>query len=151
MLHAILKTLHVLGVILWIGGMAFSQFSLRPSLVLLDAPARVKLMHEVFRRFFAIATVASLVVVISGAWMMGQLAQANIEPPPAWKAMAVLGVVMLVVFGYVRAVLFRRLGDAVERQDWPAGAAVLASIRRCIIANLALGLSIIVIVLGPTA
>ena len=151
MLHAILKTLHVLGVILWIGGMAFSQFSLRPSLVLLEGPVRVKLMHEVFRRFFAIATVASLVVVGSGAWMMGLVAEAHIDPPAAWKAMAVLGVAMLVIFGYVRAVLFRRLEAAVRHEDWPAGAAALAGIRRCIIANLAIGLSIIVIVLGPAA
>ena len=52
MLHALLKTIHVLGVVVWIGGMAFSQFSLRPALAVLDGPARVRLMQQVFQRFF---------------------------------------------------------------------------------------------------
>jgi uncharacterized membrane protein len=147
-LLALLKTLHVLGVIVWIGGMAFSQFALRPALPVLEPPTRVRLMHGVFARFFAIVTAAGLVVVLSGAWMMGLRAQAGMPPPLAWQAMALLGIAMLLIFAYVRIALFRRLAQAVAMQDWPAGAAALAGIRRWIVVNLGIGLAIIVIVLG---
>ena len=145
MLAALLKTLHVLGVVAWVGGMAFSQFSLRPSLALLDAPARIRLMHEVFRRFFAQAAAAALVVLVTGVAL---IALGGGEPRFAVQAMAMLGLAMGVVLGVVRLHLYPRLGTAVARQDWPAGAATLQSIRRAILLNLALGLSIIVIALG---
>jgi uncharacterized membrane protein len=147
MLHALLKTIHVLGVVVWIGGMAFSQFSLRPALAVLDGPARVRLMQQVFQRFFAIVAVAGALVLLSGGWMMAGVAAAGARVPPAWHAMAALGVLMLLIFGHVRLVLYRRLAGAVETQDWAAGAAALAGIRRWVMVNLGLGLLTIAIVL----
>jgi uncharacterized membrane protein len=146
MLHALLKTLHLLGVVVWVGGMAFAQFSLRPSLTVLDPPARLRLMHEVFGRFFAIVAVAGLLVLFTGGWMMADVAKGGSRVPLAWQAMAGLGVVMLLIFGYVRLALYGRFGRAVVAQDWAAGAAALAPIRRWIAVNLALGAAVIAIV-----
>jgi len=147
MLHALLKTIHVLGVVVWIGGMAFSQFSLRPALAVLDGPARVRLMQQVFQRFFAIVAVAGALVLLTGAWMMAGVARTGVPVPPAWHAMAGLGVLMLLIFGHVRLVLYRRLARAVQAQEWAAGAAALAGIRRWVMVNLGLGLLTIAIVL----
>ena len=47
MLYAALKTLHVLAIVLWIGGMFFAHFFLRPAAAALDPPVRLKLMHDV--------------------------------------------------------------------------------------------------------
>ena len=49
--------------------------------------------------------------------------------------------------GHVRLVLYRRLARAVQAQDWAAGAAALAGIRRWVMVNLGLGLLTIAIVL----
>ena len=74
MLYAILKTLHLLSIILWIGGMAFVLFFLRPALGSLQPPARVTLMHDVLRRFFGAVSAAIIIVLVSGLWMMGEFA-----------------------------------------------------------------------------
>jgi len=52
MFYATLKTIHLLSVIVWIGGMVFAHFFLRPALTPLAAPDRVRLMHDVLGRFF---------------------------------------------------------------------------------------------------
>jgi uncharacterized membrane protein len=40
MIDAILKTVHVLSVVVWIGGMVFAHFFLRPAVAQLDPPVR---------------------------------------------------------------------------------------------------------------
>ena len=53
-LDALLKTLHVLAVVLWVGGMVFAHFYLRPSLTEFDPPTRLALMCSVLKRFFGL-------------------------------------------------------------------------------------------------
>ena len=48
MLYATLKALHLLSIIVWLGGMVFTLFFLRPALGVLSAPPdRLRLMHAV--------------------------------------------------------------------------------------------------------
>ena len=58
MLYATLKLVHVLSLIVWIGGMVFAHFFLRPATLSLEPPQRVRLMHDVLQRFFAAVSVA---------------------------------------------------------------------------------------------
>ena len=46
MIYAALKTVHVLAIIVWIGGMVFAHFFLRPAVAQLEAPVRLRLMHD---------------------------------------------------------------------------------------------------------
>ena len=71
MIYATLKTLHLLAVLLWVGGMAFAHLFLRPALGVLAGPQRLALMHEVLRRFLAAVSVASVLAVATGIWMLG--------------------------------------------------------------------------------
>ncbi len=49
---ASLYALHVLAAVLWVGGMFFAWMVLRPAAVaVLQAPERLRLWAEVFRRF----------------------------------------------------------------------------------------------------
>ena len=66
--------------------------------------------------------------------------------PLDWAVMAVLGVLMVAIFGHIRFVLYKRLSAAVAAQDWPAGAAQLGQIRQWVLVNLVLGLLIVVVV-----
>lgn len=149
MLFAPLKYIHLLAVIVWLGGMAFSHFFLRPAVQTLEPAVRVPLMHAVLQRFFAAMLVTVAVVLLSGLGMVASVyqmaaqAELQFQMPLSWKLMAVLGLVMAGIFGHIRFALFKRLHAAVQTADWPAGGKALASIRFWVAANLALGVAII--------
>ena len=151
MIYATLKTIHVFSIVLWIGGMAFAHFFLRPAVAQLEASVRLRLMHDVLGRFFQAVLVASLLTLISGVWMLGRVAKqvvqsgGSFEMPLAWTVMAVLGIVMVAIFMHIRFVLFKRRGQAVATSDWSAGAAVMAQIRRWVSINLGTGFLVLLV------
>lgn len=149
MIFSVLKLIHVLAVILWVGGMAFAHFFLRPSVQALDPPVRLRLLHAVMKRFFSAVLLASLAVLVSGVWMIGRVARQAVqsglvfEMPLAWSIMAALGIVMIAIFGHIRFALFKRLSRSVEAEDWPVAGAAMASIRSWVFANLCIGIVVI--------
>lgn len=153
MFYATLRTIHLLSLIVWLGGMVFAHFFLRPALAQLEAPQRLRLMHDVLGRFFNAVLVAAALVLASGTWMIGrtarQMAQSGVKfnMPLEWMVMALLGVVMVLIFGHIRFVLYKRLTRTVNEAAWPAGGAVLASIRSWVMVNLAIGVVIVVVTL----
>jgi uncharacterized membrane protein len=157
-LYASLKAVHLLAIVVWIGGMAFTLFCLRPGARVLEPAARVTLMHAVMARFILVVAIAAAVAFASGATMVGiawsSAARAGLafNMPLDWYAMFALFFVMLAVFAHIRVVLFRRLANAVQGAHWADGAAALGSIRWEVTLNLVLGTFIIVFVrLGGTA
>ena len=158
MLYASLKALHLLAVVAWVGGMAFTLFCLRPAAAVLEPPARVTLMHAAMRRFIGLVTASAGVAFVSGAAMLGIARSASARAglafnmPLDWYAMVGLFFFMLAVFVHVRVVLFARLTRAVTAQRWADGAAALGAIRWDVTLNLVVGIFIIVFVrLGGTA
>jgi uncharacterized membrane protein len=156
LIYTVLKTVHLLALIVWIGGMVFSHFFLRPSLSVLEPPARLKLMHAVLGRFFQAVLVAALLTLGSGVWMLGRVAKqvvqagGSFQMPWQWTVMATGGLLMVLVFGHIRFVLFKRLARAMAVADWPAGGAALGQIRQWVLANLVLGAVILVVTLLRT-
>ena len=157
MLYISLKTLHLLAVIVWIGGMVFAQFFLRPAVAILAIPDRVRLMHDVVGRFFDAVLFLALLVLVTGGWMIARparqmaLSGVKFNMPLEWTVMAALGLVMLVIFGYLRWVLYQRLTRAVAALDWAAGAAALAGIRTWVMVNLVIGVVIVLVTLSGAA
>ena len=153
MFYAALKTIHLLSIIVWIGGMVFAHFFLRPALITLAAPERVRLMHDVLGRFFNAVLVAAGLALVSGVWMIGRIAKQTVQAgvkfnlPLEWMVMTVLGLLMLAIFGYIRFALYPRLTRAVTSAAWPAGGAALASIRTWVTVNLAIGVVIVAVTL----
>lgn len=151
MIDATLKTLHVLSIIVWVGGMAFAHFFLRPAVASLDTQARLRLMHDVLGRFFQAVLVASVLTLVSGVWMLGRVAKQVVQSggafsmPLSWTVMAVLGVLMVAIFMHIRFALFKRLGRAVAATDGQAGGAALTQIRRWVSLNLGLGVLVVVV------
>ncbi|MBP3981463.1 CopD family protein [Acidovorax sp. JG5] len=155
MLYASLKLVHLLSLIVWIGGMVFAHFFLRPAAQALEPAARVQLMHDVLQRFLAAVLVAVVLVLASGLWMIGQSAHEAAQSggrfamPLGWTMMATIGLVMMAIFGHIRFALFKRLQRSVAASDWPAGGKALASIRTWVGINLMLGvLTVAVALLG---
>jgi uncharacterized membrane protein len=158
-LYASLKAVHLLSVVAWIGGMFFMQFCLRPAAAaVLEPPARVRLMHAAMRRFFDVVLVAIVLILVSGAAMIGLASRdatrsgLAFNMPLDWYAMVVVFVVMALLFSHIRLVLFRRLDRAVSAQAWPDAAAAMAAIRAEVLINFVLGVFVIIVVrLGGTA
>ncbi len=158
MLYAFLKAFHLLAVVVWVGGMAFTLFCLRPAARVLEPPARVTLMHAAMKRFITVAAIAVAVIFVCGAAMVGLAWSAAARTglafnmPLDWYTMIAIFFVMLEVFIHIRSVLFRRLDDAVAAAKWPEGAAALSAIRWEVSLNLVLGTFVIFFVrLGGTA
>lgn len=149
--YAALKLVHLLALIVWIGGMAFVLFFLRPAVLALEPPLRLRLMHDVLGRFFKAVLIAAVILLASGLWMIGRVAKESVQAglgfnmPLSWTIMTVLGIVMIAIFGYIRFVLYKRLTLAVTASNWAAGGAAMASIRTWVGINLAIGLVIIAV------
>ncbi|MFZ4651744.1 MAG: CopD family protein [Rubrivivax sp.] len=153
MLYALLKTLHVLAIVVWVGGMVFAHFFLRPAVARLEPPVRLRLMHDVLGRFFQAVLVASLLTLASGVWMLGRAARQVVQSggrfdmPLAWIVMAALGVAMVAIFLHIRFALYRRLARAVAAEQWPEAGKALAAIRAWVAVNLALGAAVLLVTL----
>ena len=158
MLYASLKAFHLLAVMVWIGGMAFTLFCLRPAGRVLDGPARVVLMHAAMKRFIAVVAYAIVVLLACGGAMIAiarsAAARAGLafNMPLDWYTMIAVFFAMLVVFVHIRNVLFKRLDAAVAEKRWADGAAALGRMRWEVSLNLVLGVFIVFFVrLGGTA
>lgn len=148
--YDLLRAIHILSMVLWIGGMMFVQWFLRPALLHLAAPARVMLLQEVLLRFFRAVIVASLAMLISGAWMLSNMllrfrrADLPFEMPISWWVMTIAGTFMVGVFFHIRLNLFVSLRAALQFNDPERTASALSKIRIWVSINLVLGLLIIV-------
>lgn len=153
MLYPILKTVHLLAAMIWIGGMVFSHFFLRPAVAQLEPAVRLRLMHAVLGRFFNAVLVVAVLSLVSGTWLIGQVARQVVQAgghfamPVEWMIMSTLGGAMVLIFAYIRWVLYRRLGRAVGAANWSDGALALGQIRNWVAVNLVLGVVIVVVTL----
>jgi len=146
-LHHVLLLLHLAGVIVWVGGMSFAIFCLRPAAAELPPAERLGLWSRVFGRFFPIVWVAVAAIIISGFSMLAGVGFA--QAPRAWHVMAGVGLVMAVVFANIWFGPWRTLQQAVAAGSWAQGAQALNLIRQRVTLNLALGgLNVVLATLG---
>lgn len=154
--YALLKLLHLGSVVIWVGGMFFALFCLRPAAMNLPPPTRVPFMADALGRFFNIVLWVALATIGSGVALVMRVAQTTRQTGAPfnmtldWMVMSALGLVMLAIFGHIRFALYKRLQRAVAAQDWPAGGAALGAIRTWVAVNLGLGALIILVVLLGT-
>ena len=132
--------LHVAAVIVWIGGMTFAHFCLRPAAVAtLQAPQRLPLMSSTLGRFFVIVGWSIALLWVSGVAMFVAAFAGGGSAPWNWNAMAALGAVMTIVFVVIVLRRHPRMREALEAGELPAAGAALDGIRRLVVVNLILG------------
>ena len=123
--YALVYALHVLAALVWVGGMFFA-WTIRPAAVAaLEAPARLGLWLEVFRRFFHWVWAAVILLPISGVGMLHLSFNGFAGAPRYVQVMMGLYVAMLALFLRVQALQVPELRRAVQAQDWPAGGQAL--------------------------
>jgi len=152
MLYDVLKTVHVLSIILWVGGMMFALWFMRPAMLQVEQQPRLTAVNDAMGRFFKAVLIASLLALVTGYWMLGRVAKQTVqagvsfEMPIGWWVMAVLGTLMVAIFMHIRFALYKRLRDAVQFGAWDKAAPALAKIQSWVAVNLGLGLAIILAV-----
>ena len=112
--------------------------ALRPvAHVALEPPVRLPFMAQVLRRFFAVVIASIAVLLATGVPLLMQVPGA--QAPRGWHAMAGLGVLMVLVFGHIFFVPWRRMQRAVAAQQWPEGGKRVNQVALLVKVNFALG------------
>ena len=146
---AFFKLIHLLAVVIWVGGMFFAYMVLRPSAMeVLEAPQRLRLWDAVFSRFFGWVWAAVAVLLVSGLYMI-YLAGGMSQAPRYVQVMLMLGLAMTVIYSYVYFALYVPLNLHVANQRWPEAGKILGRIRILVALNLILGLlTVCVVIIG---
>jgi uncharacterized membrane protein len=142
-MESLLLAVHVAAAAVWIGGMVFAHFCLRPAAFeVLEPPLRVPMMVSALGRFFRWVALSIVLLWITGLWRFVQVGFAN--APPGWHAMMGIAAVMTVIFGVIAHGLFPKVRAAAGSKRLPDAAAGLGRIRTLVAVNLGLGLATIV-------
>ncbi|QDL39361.1 CopD family protein [Rhodoferax sediminis] len=132
------KFLHLSGAIVWLGGMAFMLWALRPvATAQLQPPARLPLLAGVLTRFFSVAWISVGLLALTGATMLGSVGMKN--APVGWHLMMGIGLLMFAIFGHLYFGPFSRMKKAVAQADWPQAGQQIARIHPLVVLNFALG------------
>ena len=141
----ILIAAHVLSAVFWVGGMAFAYMVLRPAAGALEAPQRLGLWRRVFATFLPWAGVAALVLVVTGYAMMFLAFSGPATAPVYVHVMEMLGLLMTAIYLYLVVRPWQRFKKAVDGGATADAAAGLATIRKIVATNMALGVLVIIV------
>ena len=139
---------HILGAVVWVGGMFAAYACLRPAAGSLETPQRLALWRRFFAKFFPWVWISWIVLVGSGYWMLSTTFGGFSGAPVYVNIMQALGWIMILIYAFLFHGPWLKFKRAVDAQNWPAAGAELNRIRQLIAINLPLGL--IVVVIGGT-
>ncbi len=146
---SILSFLHVIAVVIWVGGMFFAYNFLRPAAgESLEPPARLTLWVGVFKRFFPLVWASVIILPLTGYIMIFMRWDSIGNAPIYVHIMNALGSLMILIYTHVYFSPFKRLKSAVEEKRWPDGGDALAKIRGLVAVNTILGIVVIIVASG---
>ena len=145
-MYDIVKLIHLIAGIVWMGGMTFMLYALRPAAVTLPDPQlRARLMVQVWQRFFLLVAIAVVALFATGtnlyttAFRAAKAATGQGSVPLGWNLMLVIGLVMMAIFGHIYFAGFRKFTRAVAAAEWSVAARAAALIQKLVMANFVLG------------
>src|SRR3970282_69911 len=134
------KLIHLLAVIMWVGGMFFAYRVLRPAAVdVLHPPERLRRGDNVFRRFFNWVWGAVGLILVTGLYMIYQYG-GMAHAPHFVHIMLLLGLAMVGIYGYVFFGCYVPFNLHVDKERWKEAGETLGKIRKLVGLNLVLGL-----------
>lgn len=147
----LLKSLHILGVVIWVGGMFFSYMILRPVVNrLLVPPQFIKFWQLTFSHFFPWVWFSLTMILASGLHMITKMGGFSNLPFYIYLMIA-LGGMMMLIFIYIFFTAYRKLKHYVVIEEWELAGIALIQIRVLIGLNLILGIVTTVIAVLGTA
>lgn len=143
-INSVSLALHILSAVFWVGGMLFAHMFLRPvAAAQLEPPVRLTLWVGVFKRFFPIVWLSVLFLPTTGFMMIFDIWGSMAHTPLYVHIMNGLGIVMILIYMHVYFAPFKRLKEAVLKQDWPEGGRNLNIIRQMVGINMTIGVIVI--------
>ena len=139
----LVTAIHLLCVVLWVGGMAFLLLTLRPSVTAIDPTARLVLQGAVYRRFFRTIWQVMPMAIVSGLLLL-ILSYSHQSLPWEVMVMQTGGVVMAAIF--IGMVLVPNKRFQAKLAAGTATAEDVAPIRRLIWVSLGIGTIILICV-----
>ena len=136
---------HVVGAVIWVGGMFFAYVVLRPSAGPLEPAVRLALWCRVFSRFFPWVWLSVAALLGSGLAMVFAGFGGFAGTAAYIRAMMTLGIIMILIFAHVYFAPRQRFQRAVATSDWPAAAKAIEQIRLLVGINLILGLLTVIV------
>jgi len=138
--------LHLLAVVIWVGGMFFAHQVLRPSAIqVLEPPLRLTLWVQVFQRFFVWVWLSIFILLGSGYWMLFHSFGGFASAPMYVNLMQTGGLIMVLIYFHVFFAPFQRLKQAVIIKDYTEAGRRLNQIRILVGTNIIIGLLVIII------
>ena len=134
MFNSILSWFHILAVLIWIGGMLYTLFILRPSLDVLE-DKKPMFMKNIMDRFFPLVWTAIFILLITGGVKVHFYVNS-----PYFIAKLVIYTIMVIVFSYIYFGLYKKLPSASNKQI------IMEKITNLIKLNFTLGLIIIFLI-----
>ena len=140
MTMAIAISLHIIAAVVWVGGMFFAVFVLRPSAGPLEPIDRLSLWDRVFAKFFPWVWASIVLLLTSGYWMIyiGRGGFTNL--PINIHLMHGIGWLMVLIYLHLWFSPYARFKAALALDDSPTAATNLNKIRWIVTTNIALGL-----------
>ena len=138
-------TFHILGAVVWVGGMFATYVCLRPAAGVLEGPQRLKLWRGFFAKFFPWVWISLVLLLGSGYWMLLTAFGGFRGAPLYIHLMQGIGWLMVALFVWMFHGPWLKFKRAVDAQDWPAAGEQIELIRQIIMVNLPLGLIVVVI------
>ena len=120
----LVRTVHVLAIVHWIGGLLFTTFVILPSLLEMEASRRLPLFDALERRFAAQARASTLLAGLSGFYLLYYFGHwERIAEPRFWwiDAMIALWAIFTVMLFVAEPLFLHAWFDARARRD-PDGA-----------------------------
>lgn len=148
MITTVALAFHMLGAVIWVGGMFAAYVCLRPATGALEPPQRLRLWRNFFAAFFPWVWASVLLLLASGYWMLVDSFGGFAHAPLYVNLMQSIGLIMIALFAWLFHGPWLKFKRATDAQEWPTAAANLNRIRQIILVNLPLGL--IVAVIGGT-
>lgn len=140
LVYTLMLFAHVLGTVIWVGGMVLLLWCVRPAADhVAEASQRTSVLAAVVQRFFVWAAIAIVLILASGLAMIfggGGFRNAHASV----HVMFAIGLVMMAIYLHARFAPLKRLRTAVAASDWSAASVQLAQLRLLMTINCALGI-----------
>jgi len=137
-------TLHVIAVVVWIGGMFLGMVAIRPALAEVEMPARARLFAGILGRFLPWVWAAVVTLLASGFYMVFTSFDGGLAGTPWFvRLMMGLGIFMMMLMGHITFAPYRRLKRALAAKDDALAAKAMKQMGMLMAVTLALGLIVI--------
>lgn len=145
-MYDIVKLLHLVAAIVWMGGMAFMLLALRPAaMAVLDGPTRLRLMGAVWQRFFIAIALSIVVLFTTGTnlyttmFRAAKAAAGTGSVPLGWNIMLALGLLMMLIFGHIFFAGYAKFKRANAAGDSALAGKMAAQVHALMLTNFVLG------------